>query len=402
MHILQVGSYLPPDLVGGGETSAQNLRLVLEAAGHTVSSLRWKQAARFTLGLRIDTLQPGQWAGRTWRPFEPIESTPGLVKAEFYVLEFLTRADTAEIRQFVASNGIDLIILRSFRGFGYDLIDKVCRAGVPVVFVLDDFAMVCMNKGMARKGTLCASRCLQCRYVVFRNRRALGRLGQLAVVAPSRHMLEAVTTALEIDPAHCHHIPNPNAYTAIKRVRDHADPLTLGYVGRLEPDKGVPGLLDCAERLHAACGVKLVVAGQGTLTQTVAAFAATRPWVDFRGQVPSDDVHHVYDAIDVLAIPSLWPENFPGVVVHAMTSGVPCVGFAIGGIPEVIDHGQTGFVVPFGDFAALGDRVLELDRDRALLAALSKGALEACLRYDPTPLARRWTDLIETMAPGEA
>lgn len=397
MHILQVGSYLPPDLVGGAETSAQNLRFILEAAGHRLSSFCWKPAHRATLSLQIEQLDASHWAGRTWRTFEPITARPGLAKTGFYIQEFLTRTDPDMVRQFIATNRIDMIIVHSFRGFGYDLIDQFCQAGVPIIFVLHDFALVCMNKGMARSGTLCQSLCLPCRHVAWRNRHALARPKQVALVAPSQYVLDKVATTLQIAPPLRHHIPNPNTYHAIKRVRDHQDQLAIGYIGRLEIDKGVAGLLAIADRLHAACGIRLVIAGHGALAGKVAEFASQRPWVDFRGQVPSDQVHLVYDAIDVLTIPSLWPENFPGVAVHAMSSGLPCVGFAIGGIPEVIDDGHTGFVVAFGDFDALANRISELDRNRPLLTALSRRSLQACMRYDPAPLAQRWVALVSQM-----
>ncbi len=398
MHILQVGSYLAPNFAGGAEISADNIRRLLEQVGHRFTSLAWGPSAAFTPDVVIDPLCDRDWVARTWRPVEPITALAGLDKARFYAMELATRADAAAIGQLIAAQAIDLVLVHSFRGLGYDLVDKLCQAGVPVIFVLHDFALVCLNKGMARKGALCRTRCLVCRHVARRNRRALAKSARLALVAPSRAMLNTVGDGLNIGPANRHHIPNPNRYTVLPRVRDHRDTLCLGYIGRLEADKGVAGLIGIADRLHGECGLRLVIAGQGRLSETVSAFAATRPWVDFRGQVPAEAVHHVYDAVDVLAIPSLWPENFPGVVVHALGSGLPCVGFDIGGIPEVIDHGETGFVVGFGDFAALADRIIALDRDRALLAALSRAALAASARYDAALLGQRWIDLIGTMA----
>jgi glycosyltransferase involved in cell wall biosynthesis len=403
MKLLLVGSYLAPDIPGGAEQSAENLRTILEAAGHSIATLRWRPATAFTLGTQIapDTtpgLTHDDWAARTWRPGEPIAVLGRLAKAEFYIMEFLTRASARDVREYIERHGIDLIIINSFRGLGYDLIDKLGRAGVPVICILHDFALACMNKGMARKGVLCTRPCPACSLVTALNRRSLARIGKLALVAPSRYVLDKVAGALQLANATRHHIPNPNSYTFIRRVRDHGNPLVLGYIGRLEVDKGVAGLLDHADRLHAACGLRLIIAGAGSLSDAVAAFAAERPWVDYRGQVPADQVHEVYNAIDVLTIPSLWPENFPGVAVHAMGSGLPCIGFDIGGLPEVIDHGQTGFVVPFGDFGALHDRVVELDRNRRLLADMSRASLDASARYDPAPLAERWVELVASMA----
>lgn len=60
----------------------------------------------------------------------------------------------------------------------------------------------------------------------------------------------------------------------------------------------------------------------------------------------------VYNAADVFVTPSL-EDNLPNTIMEAMACGVPCVGFRVGGIPEMIDHKQTGYVARFADSADL-------------------------------------------------
>lgn len=403
MNILLVGSYLSPDLVGGAEQSAANLRAVLERAGHQFATLRWGQAQAFTFTSNITSnahngSNGADFTVQTWRPSEPIAVISGLTKAEFYLMEFLTTADAQQVQDFTRRQHIDLIIINSFRGIGYRFIEKLGQAGIPVICVLHDFALICLNKGKARKGKICQKPCSACRIVTGLNRKALRQVDRLALVAPSQFVLDHVANGLQLDHAICHHIPNPNRYRLVPRIRDHHYPLVLGFIGRLDIDKGIAGLLAHADRLHQQTGLKLMIAGAGHLAQSVADFAAQRPWVDFRGQVPGDRVHEVYDSIDILTTPSLWPENLPGSLVQALGCGIPAVGFDIGGIPEVIDHGRTGLVAPFGDFAALCDRIVELHHDRNLLARLSRNALRAADRYDPDMLGQRWIDLVNTIA----
>ena len=64
------------------------------------------------------------------------------------------------------------------------------------------------------------------------------------------------------------------------------------------------------------------------------------------GYIDSDKMPDIYNAADVYITPSL-QENLPNTIMEAMSSGTPCVGFNIGGIPEMIDHKLTGYVAEY-------------------------------------------------------
>jgi glycosyltransferase involved in cell wall biosynthesis len=78
-----------------------------------------------------------------------------------------------------------------------------------------------------------------------------------------------------------------------------------------------------------------------------------------------------YSSADAFACPSL-EDNFPNTVLEAMACGVPVVGFDVGGIPEMVSDGETGFLAPAGDVGALADaieRILGNDNWEKLAAA---------------------------------
>jgi glycosyltransferase involved in cell wall biosynthesis len=82
----------------------------------------------------------------------------------------------------------------------------------------------------------------------------------------------------------------------------------------------------------------------------------------------------VYSQIDALVVPSLWPENSPLVIHEAFMAGVPVVGSRIGGIPELVTDGVSGFVFESGSAADLA-RALRRFIDRPqLVAELAAGA----------------------------
>lgn len=85
----------------------------------------------------------------------------------------------------------------------------------------------------------------------------------------------------------------------------------------------------------------------------------------------------VYNATDLFVLPSL-SENLPNTIMEAMACGVPCVGFRVGGIPEMIDHRQNGYVAEYRDAADLARGLrwvlTEADREELRERALRKVA----------------------------
>src|SRR5207245_8586577 len=103
-------------------------------------------------------------------------------------------------------------------------------------------------------------------------------------------------------------------------------------------------------------------------------------------------------ALDVFAMSSS-TEGLPLVLPEAMAAGLPVVSTAVGGIPNVIEEERTGFLVPSGDAAALGDRLARLQADRALAERLGRRAREVALsRYGVDRMAsdymRLYTSLV--------
>jgi glycosyltransferase involved in cell wall biosynthesis len=136
----------------------------------------------------------------------------------------------------------------------------------------------------------------------------------------------------------------------------------IGFVGRLEPVKGLNVLLDAFGQLTTQAS--LVIAGDGSQRQRLAGEARSTPRFHLLPAVSYADMPALLSSLDVLVLPSvtilpLDREQFGRVLVEAMAAGVPVVGSSSGAIPEVI--GDAGLVVAEGDAHALAgalDRVL--------------------------------------------
>jgi glycosyltransferase involved in cell wall biosynthesis len=78
----------------------------------------------------------------------------------------------------------------------------------------------------------------------------------------------------------------------------------------------------------------------------------------------------------VIVVPSIWPEPLSRVLLEAMRMGRPVVATAVGGTPEAVEHGVTGFLVPRQDPEALAKATVELLLDPALRARMGAAAAE--------------------------
>lgn len=137
---------------------------------------------------------------------------------------------------------------------------------------------------------------------------------------------------------------------------------TLGAVGRLHRAKGLVHLLHALRRLKDALPVAplLVLAGDGPERANLEREAdrlGLQDDVRFLGV--HRDVPGLLRSLDVLVLPSLW-EGIPATVLEAMAAGVPTVATNVGGLPEVVEDGETGLLVPPEDPGALAGAILRL------------------------------------------
>ena len=146
--------------------------------------------------------------------------------------------------------------------------------------------------------------------------------------------------------------------------------------GRLASAKDYPGLLRAFGTL-ADRRARLLIAGEGPMLGELTRLAEE---LGLSGRVRllglQDDMAELYEACDALVLSSAW-EGMPNVVLEAMASATPVVATAVGAVPEMVENGATGFVVPSGDHAALADA---MERMMGLAQEERRAMSEAGLR----------------------
>jgi glycosyltransferase involved in cell wall biosynthesis len=126
----------------------------------------------------------------------------------------------------------------------------------------------------------------------------------------------------------------------------NSDKITLLYVGRLGPRKGIDLLLESLSEIDAE-NIELLIAGTGrhkNKLEQKAEFMTIPHSINFLGYVPEEELPELYSSADIFVLPSTY-EGFGLVILEAMACGTPVIGTDVGGIPTAIDHESTGILV---------------------------------------------------------
>lgn len=177
------------------------------------------------------------------------------------------------------------------------------------------------------------------------------------------------------------------------------DRLIVGGVGRLESAKGFSYLLEAVSLLAPRyAGLTVAVVGQGPLRQTLAVQASRLGIADrvhFLGFCR--DVQQVYDGLDIFVLPSLC-EALPYALLEAMATGLPAVGTRVGGVPEMIVPGESGFLVPARSAPALADALRPLLDAPQLRQSMGQAGRERVIRhFDEQTMVRRTIQIYREM-----
>jgi len=181
-----------------------------------------------------------------------------------------------------------------------------------------------------------------------------------------------------------------------------ADRLVVACACRAAPEKGVHHLLRAFDRVARDERVKdrhplLLYAGDGPqMGELVELRERLRAREDIRLIGYHPNAAALLADADLCVVPSVWQDAFPNAVLETMASGRAVIATSVGGIPDMIEDGVSGLLVPPGDEAALTAAIAALLSDPARRRALGQAARErVAARFTVTEQISRLTALIE-------
>ena len=157
--------------------------------------------------------------------------------------------------------------------------------------------------------------------------------------------------------------PDPDLRRELKLPPEHR---LVGLISYLRSYKGHEYFIEAAARvLPRAKDVMFLIVGEGPEENRLRARVASLglssnvKMLGFR-----DDLLNVFRSLDLFVIPSVEGDTIPQVLMQALAMGLPVVSTTVGSIPDVVQDGKTGFVVPPRNADALADRILALLENR--------------------------------------
>lgn len=388
LTIVAVNKFRAP--TGGADTFYVKLNQALRKRGHRVvefstdqfSDVQSDPEASFVWGLKADA------AGKA--------SIVDLARA--YVHGIWNSEAEREMRKLLERVRPDVVHIHNiFYQLSHSIVGPIRKLGLPIILTLHDYHPVCASNYLYFRGRLCedckrgihhilANRCFRDSIVASSmaflsmalRSRGNAYLDQVAhVVSPSRFLLEKIAEfGLQLP----NHSILPVFYDVPPSTPSSRPGKTVLYLGQFLEQKGVRDVLAIAARSR----LRFVFAGRGPLQVEIEQAARRRTSIQCAGFVTGEAMDRLFADALCLVVPSRWFENAPAVVLDAYARRRPVVAAAIGGIPELVEDGVTGLLVPSGDPDALLAAVDRLSRDEGRAADMGEaGRKRLAQRHSP-------------------
>jgi glycosyltransferase involved in cell wall biosynthesis len=170
------------------------------------------------------------------------------------------------------------------------------------------------------------------------------------------------------------------------------------FLSLISKQKGTDIAIKALNELSHINNIKLIIAGDGEYLEEaklLAKYYSIEPRVIFAGFISNEDTPKYYNVSDIFIFPTLRLESHPIVLIEAMACMKPIIASNIGGIPDVIDDGINGILIPPGDFRELARQIDILLNDSSYSKTLASNArLKASHKFDMNRMIGETLDVL--------
>lgn len=382
MKILLINRYGYPKY--GSETYLLNLRGLLKEKGHKVILFTTKDernidkeyADYFINGINIDKLDTAPLLDKLLYTPKTIYSFEARRKIERLIMD--TQPDIVHIQN------IKRLISPS-------ILDSIKKFGIPIIYTLHDYHLVCPNYRLFSKGKLCED-CKDDNYYnavlkkCVRNSFSLSILAYIEqcvhsaikifeknidiFIAPSKFLRDKMIEC-GMGPGRIIHIPN---FVCLdNRETKYEFSSYIVYIGRLVKEKGLITLIQAMKKIT---NVKLLIIGEGEHRKELEYLVDKEGInnIEFKGYISEENIKTAVKNAMFLVVPSEWYEVFGIVIIESFSMAKPVIGANIGGIPELIDDNVNGLLFKPGDAGDLAEKIIYLSDNKDKLREFGENA----------------------------
>lgn len=382
---------------GGSGVIASHLARGLLQAGHAVSVVTLGVSGKYAVsdenGIRIYRFRP-----MNLYPLEEKDTHPVWQKAIWQAVDIYNAHAARVLREILLKEKPDIVHINKMRGFS-GAVWKVATDMFPgrVVQTCHDYES--MSPDGLLRGRI-GRMALEKRWPIrgYQLIRATLSRGISFVTAPSQFTLERIKASGLFPAAKFAVIPNTHGWSNAdlekiqSKVRGDKSIIRFLYLGRLEPEKGITTLCEAFLAVHRAnSNVHLDIVGSGSLETVLRRKYANQSVITFHGMLNGDSKMDVLSNATVMVVPSQVDEVFGISAIEALAYGKPVIASRVGGLPEVIVDGETGWLIRAGDKDGLEAAIIQAvnlshqDRIR-----ISENCLQAARNYALEDILHRY------------
>lgn len=356
MKILMVNKFFR--IVGGSDTYCFALTEALKKAGHEVVFFSMKDERN--------------WPDENEDLFvENIDyNTTDPIKKAKYALKYIYSVEAKKkIAKILDKEKPDIVHLNHIHHqITLSVVSEIKKRNIPMVFTLHDVICACPNYMMLSHGTVCEkcvpghfTHCIKERCVkdsFFKSALAaveswnyyrMGVYNDIdAYIAPSafykKKLGESGFTSKPI-----YHFKNMLPVDAVYGNTMQREEYTL-FFGRLSKEKGILTLIKAVEKMRTKS--KLLIVGEGDLRPELEQYVSEHSLqkrVEFLGYKSGKELENIVRKAKCVVLASEWYENGPYAIAEASAYGTPCIVSNMGGLPEAVENGATGYICKAGD-----------------------------------------------------
>ena len=330
----------------------------------------------------------------------------------------------------IANTGTDITVLPEFQAadiihlhwinqgmLSLNDIRKILLSGKPVVWTMHDMwpcTGICHH---ARECDKYHQECHHCPYIykgggkkdlsnqVFKKKKEVYQSAPVTFVTCSRWLKERAGQSALLKGHTIVDIPNPistglfkpqNSLAARNKMELPTDKklILFGTVKVTDKRKGIDYFIESCKLLaemHPELKEELGVVVYGKNSEQL------KPLIPFQVYAldyisNEKDLVNIYNAVDLYVTPSL-EENLPTTIMEAMACGVPCVGFNVGGIPEMIDHLHNGYVAEYKSAEDLANGIIWTLSESEYQSLSEEACRKAVSNYSESIVAKKYIDI---------
>lgn len=393
MKICYVSNLYPPFVLGGAEVYVRNIAEEFAKRGDRVivitTSPNRRSYIEYINNVKVYRINP-----TNLYPMYTHVNQPDYLKPLWHTIDIWNPHSFRVIKSILVKEKPDVVHVHNFKGLSLSVFDAVKSLNLPLIFTAHDYSLICPRANLLNShGEICCNPSILCKVYVRIQKHLVDGKPDL-VTAPSQFVIDKLKENGLFEDVTAIKLPLGIKLNSNERIEKDYDVIDILYAGNLSRHKGVHILIKAFKEIKHD-NIRLHITGKGKDAEEFRKLAGSDPKIKFYDFVPEEKLRELYKMANIVVVPSIWYENSPVVIYESFRHQTPVIGSRIGGIPELVEEGENGFLFTPGSVEELKNILEDLINSPEKLQKLENRAFKSVKKYRMDEHIRKLEQLYE-------